>query len=101
MSLALGAFLIMISSSALHYLYTTLISSPLARIPGPKSFALTKLYLAREDYNGTRTCKLNAFHNQYGPVVRISPNEITFNSTSALRTIYGAGSDFERTDTKS
>lgn len=98
MSLALSALLIMITSSVLHYLYTTLISSPLARIPGPKSFALTKLYLAREDYNGTRTRKLNTFHKQYGPVVRIGPNEVTFNSTSALRAIYGAGSGFERTE---
>jgi cytochrome P450 len=34
---------------------------------------------------------------QYGPVVRIGPNEVHFNSITALRTIYGAGSGFERT----
>lgn len=71
MSLALGALLILIAA---------------------------KLRLAREDYNGTRTRKLNALHKQYGPVVRIGPNEVTFNSTSALRAIYGAGSGFERTE---
>ncbi|KAJ5250507.1 Cytochrome P450 E-class group I [Penicillium chrysogenum] len=71
--------------------------SPLARIPGPKTFALTKFKLAYEDYKGTRTRKINALHQQYGPVVRIGPSEVTFNSTSALRAIYGAGSGFERT----
>ncbi|CDM34075.1 hypothetical protein CBS147339_5607 [Penicillium roqueforti] len=71
--------------------------SPLARIPGPKTFALTKFKLAYEDYKGTRTRKINALHHQYGPVVRIGPSEVTFNSTSAVRAIYGAGSGFERT----
>ena len=98
MSLALGTLLIILAVSVIHYVYSTLISSPLARVPGPKPFALTKFLLAREDYKGTRTRTLNALHQQYGPVVRISPNEVTFNSTSALRAIYGAGSGFERTD---
>jgi len=35
-------------------------------------------------------------HKQYGPVVRVGPNELHFNSVTALRTIYGAGSGFER-----
>lgn len=99
MSLALAVLLaIVITASALHYLYTALVSSHLTRIPGPKAFTLTKLFLAREDYRGTRTRTLNALHKQYGPVVRIGPNEVSFNSTSALRAIYGAGSGFERTD---
>jgi cytochrome P450 len=34
---------------------------------------------------------------QHGPIVRIGPNEVHFNSITALRTIYGAGSGFERT----
>lgn len=71
--------------------------SPLSQIPGPKLFALTKWRLALEDWSGRRTSKIHSLHQQYGPIVRIGPKEIHFNSLSALRTIYGPGSSFGRT----
>lgn len=74
----------------------TVFLSPLAKVSGPKSFALTKYRLAWEDYRGTRTHCIHALHEKYGPVVRVGPNEISFNTLSALRTIYGAGSPFQR-----
>jgi cytochrome P450 len=77
-------------------LISPLLLSPLSRIPGPKLYAFTKWRLARDDW-GRRTRTIHALHKKYGPVVRIGPNEIHFNSVSALRTIYGAGSGFERT----
>jgi cytochrome P450 len=70
--------------------------SPLRRIPGPKLYAVTKWRLARDDW-GRRTRTINGLHKQYGPVVRVGPNEVHFNSVSALREIYGPGSGFERT----
>ncbi|KAJ5594806.1 uncharacterized protein N7459_001014 [Penicillium hispanicum] len=97
MSLALGAVATILVGALIYQLLYTLLFSPLARIPGPKSFALTRATLALEDYKGTRTRQIHALHAQYGPVVRLGPSEISFNSISALRTIYGAGSGFERT----
>jgi hypothetical protein len=73
---------------------------PLLRIsgvPGPKIYAITHWRLAYDDWKGARTRTILQLHKKYGPVVRIAPNEISFNSLSALRTIYGAGSGFERT----
>ncbi|KAH7311101.1 putative benzoate 4-monooxygenase cytochrome P450 [Rhexocercosporidium sp. MPI-PUGE-AT-0058] len=67
------------------------------RIPGPKSYAITKWRLAYDDWKGLRTRSIHQLHQRYGPVVRIGPNEISFNSVTALKTIYGAGSGFERT----
>lgn len=72
--------------------------NPLSHIPGPKLYAFTKWRLAWDEWNGQRTRTIHALHLKYGPVVRIGPNEVHFNSLSALRTIYGAGSGFERTD---
>ena len=69
----------------------------LSHIPGPTLYALTKWRLAFDDYAGTRTRKIHALHAHYGHVVRIGPSEVSFSSLSALRTIYGAGSGFERT----
>ncbi|KAJ5836014.1 cytochrome P450, partial [Penicillium robsamsonii] len=97
MSVTIAAIGAISMALLVHYICRSLLFSPLARIPGPKSFALTKWRLASEDYQGTRTRKLHALHEEYGPVVRVGPNEVTFNSLSALRSIYGAGSGFERT----
>ncbi|KAF9883358.1 hypothetical protein FE257_003574 [Aspergillus nanangensis] len=77
-------------------IYTNLIASPLRSIPGPRLFALTKWRLAYEDYRGARTRYVNDLHRKYGEVVRVGPNEISFNSLSALKTIYGAGTVFQR-----
>ena len=82
-----------------YYVCWSLFFSPLSRIPSPGIlFALTKWRLAYEDFKGTRTRKIYALHEEYGPAVRVGPNEVSFNSLSALRTIYGAGSGFERTN---
>ncbi|CAI7653153.1 unnamed protein product [Penicillium pancosmium] len=80
-----------------HWIISPLFNGPLAQIPGPKLYALTKWRLALDDWKGTRTRRIDELHKRYGPVVRIGPNEVAFNSLSALRTIYGAGSGFERT----
>jgi hypothetical protein len=79
-----------------HHVYWILFSCPLAKIPGPKLFALTSLGLSKEDFQGTRTRTIHRLHQQYGTVVRIGPNEVSFNSLTALRQIYGAGSPFGR-----
>ncbi|KAH6695096.1 cytochrome P450 [Plectosphaerella plurivora] len=83
--------------SLYYFILEPLIFSSLARVPGPKLFALTKWRLALEDWKGTRTRKILALHEEYGPVVRIGPTEVSFNSMSALRTIYGPGSQYGRT----
>ena len=69
----------------------------LRRIPGPTSFALTRYRLATEAWKARSIQTVHKLHLRYGAVVRIGPNEISFNSLSALRQIYGAGSGFERT----
>jgi hypothetical protein len=89
---------VLVTIYILYRICHTLYLSPLARIPGPRSFALTSWRLAYEDYNGIRTRTLHALHKEYGPAVRVGPNEVSFNSLPALRAIYGAGSGFERTD---
>jgi hypothetical protein len=81
-----------------YFIYDVFISNPLSAIPGPKIFALSSWRLALEDWRGTRTTTIYALHLKYGPVVRVGPNEVSFNNLSALRTIYGAGSGFERTN---
>ncbi|KAF7557142.1 hypothetical protein G7Z17_g918 [Cylindrodendrum hubeiense] len=80
-----------------RFIYRPLCATPLRKIPGPKSFSMTKWPLAFADYKGIRTSRIHSLHQKYGTAVRIGPNEVSFSSLSALRTIYGAGSGFERT----
>ncbi|KAF2106163.1 putative P450 monooxygenase [Lophiotrema nucula] len=81
-----------------YHIVEPLVVNPLSRIPGPKFFAWTKWRLAYEDWKGTRTRFIQKLHVKYGPVVRIGPNEVSFNSLSAMRTIYGPGAPYGRTD---
>jgi cytochrome P450 len=66
-------------------------------VPGPASFAITGSRLALEAWKARSVQTVHKLHLRYGPVVRIGPNDVSFNSLSALRQIYGAGSGFERT----
>ncbi|KAJ6008670.1 hypothetical protein N7522_003686 [Penicillium canescens] len=79
-------------------IYQPLLKTPLRKLPGPKTFAASKWRLAFADYHGVRTQCVHSLHREYGTAVRIGPNEVSFSSLSALRTIYGAGSGFERTE---
>lgn len=90
-------FLALFVFLAKYLLLDPLVLSPLSRIPGPKSFAVTKWRLAYEDWKGSSTRTIDQLHRKYGPVVRIGPDRVSFNSLSALRTIYGPGSRYGRT----
>jgi cytochrome P450 len=81
-----------------------LLSSPLLRnsrlrsVPGPRSYAYSSIPLAWNAWQARSIHRIQQLHAKFGPVVRVKPDQISFNSLSALRTIYGAGSSFERTD---
>ncbi|CRG82736.1 Isotrichodermin C-15 hydroxylase [Talaromyces islandicus] len=64
--------------------------SPLAKFPGPFLWKISKIPLQSASLNGRVHLKLTAFHDCYGPIVRISPNELAFNSPQAFRDIYGS-----------
>lgn len=95
--LGLIVVLAVLAAAAYHTIIEPLYLNSKSRIPGPKLFALTKWRLALEDFKGTRTRTIHTLHERYGPVVRIGPEEVHCNSLESLRTIYGAGSGFERT----
>lgn len=93
-----GNILALTTSVLLYLLYRlNLFYRFLQAIPGPKLYALTKWRLAHDDWTGIRTRRIHALHQHYGPIIRVGPNELSFCSLSALKTIYGAGSGFERT----
>lgn len=61
---------------------------PLAGIPGPQLAALSSCWYAYQARNGRMLHLGKTLHKKYGPVVRVAPNEVWFDSKDAFRIIY-------------
>ncbi|KAI8631877.1 averantin oxidoreductase [Xylariaceae sp. FL1651] len=62
---------------------------PLARYPGPRLAAAGQWWMISSYFNGRTPTDLLKLHNQYGPVVRTAPNELSYINPSQWREIYG------------
>ncbi|KIV99414.1 uncharacterized protein PV09_08952 [Verruconis gallopava] len=71
-------------------------SDPLRSVPGPFFAKCTRLWIILADLSGYRGSIVHKLHKQYGPVVRVSPNELCFASTEALDEIYKANSKYTK-----
>ncbi|KAK3489928.1 cytochrome P450 [Neurospora crassa] len=71
---------------------------PLAGLPGPRLAALSNIWHAYHARKGRMYLLGKSLHKRYGPVVRVGPNELWFDSKEAFKTIYSAGSGFEKSD---
>jgi len=97
----------MLSSSALEIIGVFLIanflrqalSSPLNRLPGPWFAKFTSLVLKWHEFRAQRTRYVHSLHLQFGPAVRIAPNEAAFASAAAVKEIYcSGGSGYDKTE---
>lgn len=83
-----------IASAALSYfvglIFYRLCLHPLAKFPGPKLAAVTRYYEGYYDVilNGQYTFKIAELHQQYGPIVRISPHELHVNDPAYYEKLY-------------
>jgi cytochrome P450 len=75
-------------AAAISFVVYRLYLHPLAHIPGPLIARLTPLYLYRLSYRGVEASTIDALHAEYGPVVRIAPNEADIADGSALHAVY-------------
>ncbi len=86
LTIAQGAGLFLIS-----ILIYRLLFAPLARLPGPKLCAITRIPLMYNEFAGSRRLWIHDLHLRYGPVVRVAPNEVSFASREAAKEIYTSG----------
>ncbi|KAJ5187341.1 hypothetical protein N7449_010335 [Penicillium cf. viridicatum] len=61
---------------------------PLAKYPRPKSMAATRLPYMRMILSGQIAYRMKALHQQYGHVVRIAPDGLSFIDGEAWKAIY-------------
>ncbi|OIW22978.1 putative cytochrome P450 monooxygenase [Coniochaeta ligniaria NRRL 30616] len=71
-----------------HAIYN-LYFHPLAKFPGPFLHRASRLPFIYRMLRGTLPTDVLAFHERYGTVVRLAPNELAFASHQAWRDIYG------------
>ncbi|KAL3420745.1 cytochrome P450 [Phlyctema vagabunda] len=64
---------------------------PLARFPGPFFNSITNLQWHFKLFEGNVHLDNQHWHEVYGPVVRISPNHLSFSNLAAVKDIYGFG----------
>ncbi|KAF2166545.1 hypothetical protein M409DRAFT_66571 [Zasmidium cellare ATCC 36951] len=68
---------------------------PLAKFPGPKIAACTQLYEFYHDVlrSGQYQFLINNLHDQYGPIIRISPYELHISSPDFYSQLYTSASN--------
>ncbi|KAI2464300.1 benzoate 4-monooxygenase cytochrome P450 [Annulohypoxylon bovei var. microspora] len=62
---------------------------PLAAVPGPKLYAISPLPISWSRYKGRLPYTFAELHEEYGAIVRVSPNEVSCASPSAFKDVYG------------
>lgn len=69
---------------------------PLSRYPGPLLGRITQWYDVYHAYIGDKHILFHRLHEQYGPVVRYSPNALSINDPEALRVIHAHGANVQK-----
>ncbi|KAJ6502030.1 cytochrome P450 [Mycena sanguinolenta] len=64
---------------------------PLASIPGPMVYKITKLWSAWVCSGGDQHQVIKALHDKYGPFLRTGPNEVSIIHADAVKAVLGIG----------
>lgn len=94
------ALYILCSCAFLRVLYIPLyrlFRSPLASLPGPWYTSLSQLPLMYYEFTRRRRRWVHSLHLQYGPVVRVAPNEVSFATWDAVKEIYVDAGGYDKT----
>lgn len=69
---------------------------PLANVPGPPAWSMSRLPFVWALLKGTIVHDFERFHNIYGPILRIAPDEVTFADEAAWADIFQTRPDSEQ-----
>lgn len=93
--MCLGAF----GSAWLGILIYRATFAHLSKLPGPWYSLFSDLFLMYKEFSAQRRVYIHELHKQFGPVVRLGPNEVSFTSLEALKEIYQSrGSGYDKTE---
>ncbi|ROW03868.1 hypothetical protein VPNG_07307 [Cytospora leucostoma] len=75
-----------------------ILGHPLASLPGPKFAGATPFWLLYHTFRLRKCEVLDECLSRYGPVVRIAPNKVLISSQTDIKTVYGIGAKFVKSD---
>ena len=70
----------------------------LASVPGPFHASLSRLWMTQHSWNGDMNTTMIDLHKKHGSLVRTGPNEVSVSDLAAIKTIYGAGTKFRKSE---
>jgi hypothetical protein len=76
----------------------TALTSPLKSLPGPWTSLFTNRQLKSAVTGGRRIFYIDELHKKYGPVVRISPDEVAIFDIEAFRQIHAVSGGYTKGD---
>ncbi|KAF7561094.1 hypothetical protein G7046_g3040 [Stylonectria norvegica] len=71
---------------------------PLSGVPGPRLAAISSLWLAWHTFVGDECTTIFRLHEQYGPVLRVGPNDVDISAGDAIEPIYIERGGFQKTE---
>ncbi|KAH7024942.1 cytochrome P450 [Microdochium trichocladiopsis] len=74
-----------------------LIFHPLAKVPGPKSYALTDAFYLYYLVRGRWPAKLKTLHDEYGPTLRFGPSDVSSIAPETWKTVYAHRTQQQKT----
>jgi hypothetical protein len=77
---------------------TTIIRDPLSRAPGPLSARFSRLWMAKHSMAGDMHTTMTALHKKHRKLVRTAHSKVSISDPTAIKTIYGAGTKFRKSD---
>ena len=84
-----GIFIGIVLTAYLLQVSYYILLHPLSTVPGPFLAKFSNLWINIRYIRGSWHEDILAVHQQYGDVVRITPNEVSFVDVQALKTVYG------------
>ncbi|KAK6085268.1 Isotrichodermin C-15 hydroxylase 22 [Seiridium cupressi] len=75
--------------SVVYPIIYNLYLSPLKRFPGPLLYTATSIPFDIDSVRGNALDVLTRLHDQYGPVVRVRPNELSYIDGRVWKDVYG------------
>lgn len=77
-----------IATVTLGVLFYRITFHPLANVPGPRLWAMSRLPFSYNLLRGRLPYRIHEIHLKYGPIVRLAPTEVSFITESAFKDIY-------------
>jgi len=87
------ALLVLLSYKLITY---PIFSCSVRHVPGPYISKATSLWLTYQGYKNNANQHIHRLHKAYGPVIRVTPDVVSFHSVEAITTIYRGRSNFPK-----